>query len=295
MRTYNQLFPELAAYMRREEHTFLIAGNNILQRAVNNARDYAQRSLLFHRAFTFGEITLTGDAVHPLSDVTHYLTRNKIALRSIVRAAVVDAEGNTAPIPIWSYEHAHDLAGRDLETAASWPYRLLVLGSSVTLFPAPSAGTSVTVRLWGPQWLPEVSRLATLPGTVSSAGTVNNLTVSGMASLGVSAGDLAFNVTRNIGATILSASDSALTLSSHIFPTNGETYIIYYFGAPRNDFLVENMYDFLLFRSIFELNLFLKEDQRVGITAEVLQDVWRNVVGWNETVVLNSTEHSNLN
>jgi hypothetical protein len=50
-----------------------------------------------------------------------------------------------------------------------------------------------------------------------------------------------------------------------------------------------------MYRSIFELNFFLKEDERVAISDSMLQLTWQNVVAWNETVVRNSTTDAKLN
>lgn len=60
------------------------------------------------------------------------------------------------------------------------------------------------------------------------------------------------------------------------------------------NFLLDYCFDFLMYRSIYELNFFLKEDQRVGISSALLDDVWKNVINWNKTIVGNTVDDNTL-
>jgi hypothetical protein len=73
----------------------------------------------------------------------------------------------------------------------------------------------------------------------------------------------------------------------------GETFTVYFDAvqwipdfANDNDthWLLDFAFDYMLFRTIVELNFFLKEDARVQISEATLRETWQNVVNWNETV-----------
>lgn len=58
-----------------------------------------------------------------------------------------------------------------------------------------------------------------------------------------------------------------------------------YAGSVVTDFFLENCEDFMLLRSIVELNFFLKEDQRVPISAQAMEDSWKSVLAWDTSLV----------
>ncbi len=60
------------------------------------------------------------------------------------------------------------------------------------------------------------------------------------------------------------------------------------------DFLLENAEDWLLFRSIFELNFFLKEDERVPVSANALREAWESVVKWDSQLINGATDDTTL-
>lgn len=57
-------------------------------------------------------------------------------------------------------------------------------------------------------------------------------------------------------------------------------------------FLLDYCFDILLYRSLAELNIFLKEDERVVITKTAWDEAWRNVVLWNATTEGNTVDVS---
>lgn len=52
-----------------------------------------------------------------------------------------------------------------------------------------------------------------------------------------------------------------------------------------SNFLFHYAFDFLMYRSIVELNFFLKEDERFNVTKTMLEESWRSVVNWDTSLV----------
>ena len=63
----------------------------------------------------------------------------------------------------------------------------------------------------------------------------------------------------------------------------------------ETNFLLTYCFDYMLFRTIYELNFFLKEDARVELTAKVLNEIWENMKSWNSTIIGNSVNDGELN
>lgn len=51
------------------------------------------------------------------------------------------------------------------------------------------------------------------------------------------------------------------------------------------NFLFEYGFDFLMYRSIVELNFFIKEDERFGVNTKLLNDAWGSLTAWDVTLV----------
>lgn len=65
-------------------------------------------------------------------------------------------------------------------------------------------------------------------------------------------------------------------------------------GTAQSSFLFDYCFQLMMFRSIVELNFFLKEDQRVAISSAVLDSLWNNVVQWNANIIGTSVDDANL-
>jgi hypothetical protein len=61
-----------------------------------------------------------------------------------------------------------------------------------------------------------------------------------------------------------------------------------------SNFLLTYCFDFMMFRSIYELNFLLKEDQRFEISMSILASVWESVKDWNSKSVGNAVSNTNL-
>lgn len=60
------------------------------------------------------------------------------------------------------------------------------------------------------------------------------------------------------------------------------------------NFLFDYGYDYLLYRSVHNLNFFLKEDQRFQISASMLSDAWDSLDQWNSELVSPTETEINL-
>lgn len=89
----------------------------------------------------------------------------------------------------------------------------------------------------------------------------------------------------------------------YLYPKPSANYTAYFDGiewiqdwstGSETSFLLDYCFDYLLLRSIYELNLYLKEDMRVPISEKVMADHWQNIIHWNSTVITNSTDNASL-
>lgn len=60
------------------------------------------------------------------------------------------------------------------------------------------------------------------------------------------------------------------------------------------DFFLTYCEDFILFRSIFELNFMLKDDERVKVSSELLADSWATIKEWDDALISQSTDDTSL-
>jgi hypothetical protein len=62
----------------------------------------------------------------------------------------------------------------------------------------------------------------------------------------------------------------------------------------ETSFLLTYCFDFMLFRSIYELNFLLKEDQRFEISMTMLSVAWQSVKDWNSKITGNAVANTDL-
>lgn len=51
------------------------------------------------------------------------------------------------------------------------------------------------------------------------------------------------------------------------------------------NFLLTYGFDFLMYRAIVELNFFIKEDERFGVTQKMINDSWSSLIAWDTSLV----------
>ena len=67
-----------------------------------------------------------------------------------------------------------------------------------------------------------------------------------------------------------------------------------YVDGSEEDFLLDFCFDWLMYRTIQELNFFLKEDERVQLSAKLVQDSWDALVTWNNELQASAVDDANL-
>jgi hypothetical protein len=262
---------------------------------VNNAKDFCQRAIKFHKAYIDVELSINAQSTALLSATVLPGTATSAVLRNVESASLQDSSGTWWPIEVWGYGRWQQHIAMRKEDAPSDIQPFLVLeGDKVFVYPYQTASHKVLMH--GPQWLDDFAKTST---TGNNSSAVSNQLVTAAETFitkGVAVGDLVQNTTTGASALVTAVtSQTVLTLSSHIFTTTPQAYKVWYMSGTQTNFLVENCFDFLMFRSIAELNFFLKEDDRVQISAAVLDSYWNNVKMWNATVVENATNSSSLN
>lgn len=60
------------------------------------------------------------------------------------------------------------------------------------------------------------------------------------------------------------------------------------------DFLLTHCETYMLLRSAYQLNFFLKDDQRINISNAVMDKEWHSVVAWDSNLVVCDTSDANL-
>ena len=58
-----------------------------------------------------------------------------------------------------------------------------------------------------------------------------------------------------------------------------------YVDGTETDFLLANCFDWMLYRCIYELNFFLKEDERVMLSTRLMENSWDALVKWNNELI----------
>lgn len=56
-------------------------------------------------------------------------------------------------------------------------------------------------------------------------------------------------------------------------------------AGTENDFLLDYCFDYMMYRTIAELNYFLKEDQRIQLSVPLVQSAWDSLKAWNASIV----------
>lgn len=67
-----------------------------------------------------------------------------------------------------------------------------------------------------------------------------------------------------------------------------------YSADADTDFFLTHGEDWMLYRSLIELQFYLKEDQRVQIGAAVMQEAWDTMLKWNASLVASKTQAYDL-
>lgn len=308
--TYANLRDAVAAYMHRPADIFLVNGQDMLLRAINNAKNFAQRAVDFEQSRVFAELpNVSLEDGASIDDAVLFGTATPVILKTLKQAFLDRSIGGQFPIDIIGRDAYVTRLKRRFESIASvreandltvsnmFPLSMIQYGQTVFIVPADTnvLGSGVpTLYFDAIQWLPDFA-VTTVTGTASSTVADKLVDVAkNFVSLGVRIGDVLYNTTDGTSAVVTAVESATTLIISANIMISGEAYSIGVTNAAQTNFLLEYCFDFMLFRTIFELNFFLKEDQRVPISGELLASIWDNVMKWNATIVGNVVNDTNL-
>jgi hypothetical protein len=307
MPTYAQLRDKIAAYMHRPAEVFNFNGQDMLLQAVNNAKNFAQRVVDFElsRIFTqLPNVSATNGA--DISGLQLYPSGTAIVAKSLEQAFMATSSGTQFPVDFISrdsyvnrlrrrYDENFSLTGDFSSTAViTHPVAVVQVGSIIYYIPASTTAASITLYFDAIRWLPDFSTTA-LTGTTTATSS-GNLVDAGKTFIttGIRIGDVVTNSVTGASASVIAVvSQTMLTLSADII-TSGQAYSIAYVDATQTNFLLDYCFDFMMFRSIYELNFYLKEDSRVELSDKLMENIWDNVQKWNATIIGNTVSDNNL-
>jgi len=230
--TFLQMQNEVAAYANRANASFVIGSVDILKRAINKARKWAESRHNFELSKVSVRIPsvslTTGGALSTAVDNVDGTTPVNVKL--VERAFLASPTGETFPVELVSRNyHVRRLQRRFenvMTTAEMTPARSTVLfqgfsivqqGGTIYVTPPNSAQfaglTTIPVYLDVVRWRPDYSADA------------------------------------------------------------------------DTDFFLDHCVEFILYRSLYQLNLHLKEDQRIPISKDALADAWDTVIQWDTSLI----------
>jgi hypothetical protein len=230
----------LAGYIGREPGTFVSHGINMLDRAVNQARKYAERRHRFEcardsvviRGLSLADGGLLSSAVS-LSE-----QGRRVSVRTIERAFLPFDDGSGQfQVEVWSRDADMRDTGRQF------------------------AGLSST----DPRQVP-ISQRNTGP----------------------------FRLVRSNDRVYLSPRDANTSATTRDVYMDVVMWLPDYVKDHDTDFFLQHCEDFMLLRSVYQLNFMLKEDQRVTISAGAMAEAWETVLAVDNDAVTGASDDANL-
>jgi len=313
----------VASFMGRDRSTFIRNGFDVLLRACNNARLYAERFVDFELSRVSVEVPNVSIANGGSLDdaVLHSDHTTPVNVKKIKKSFVAFLGNvNTFPVSFYSRDKWLRRVQRNWERirpvdpaiflsvankSVEWwsqeyfgviqQFAVIQMGRQVYLVPADEKATGsdpFTLYFDVLQWLPDYGQEPVI-GVASSttAGKLVN-TVGDFINQDVKIGMAVTNTTTGASATITAIeSGTTLDLNANIFSA-GQSYSI--LTADEDDFLLESCFDWLMYRAIWELNFYLKEDERVQISSALIGDAWNALRSYNENLIMQATDDVDL-
>lgn len=323
MPTANDLLTAVASFMGRERSTFIKNGHDVLLQAANNARLYAERMIDFELSRKMVDVpNVSLSTGGDLDDaVLHDNPSTPVNVKKIIRPFVTFAgQTNTFPIAFYSRNSWLRRVQRNWERirpidpaiffspankSIEWwtqeyfgiiqQFACMQSARKIYLVPADEKAVgaeTITMYFDVYAWLPNYGETE-FNGT-ATATTTNKLIDSAADFIdeGAHVGMVVRNTDNQTEAVVLAVEDTnTLLLNADIFATD-ENYRI--MVANETDFLLESCFDWLLYRCVFELNFFVKEDERVGLSTQLMTDAWNAMRAWNENLISQSVDDSDL-
>ncbi len=318
--TANDLMTATASFMGRERSTFIRNGFDCLLQATNNARLYAERMVDFELSRVSVEVpnvSLT-DGGSLDSAVLHSDHTTPVNVKKIKKAFITfPNNSNTFPVSFYSrdkwlrrvqrnWERLRPIdpavfANKNVEWWSSdffgsvQQFAVVQMARKVYLTPADERifnSPNVTLYFDVLQWLPLYGKTTLIGSTTSTTASKLVASAAHFVTDGVHIGMVVRNTTTGAEAIVAAVeSETSLLLNSNIF-ASGNAYSIPV--AKESDFLLDACFDWLLYRSVWELNFMLKEDERVQLSQTLITDAWNALRCWNENLLLQSVDDSDL-
>lgn len=318
--TVNDLMNAVAAFLGRDRSNFYKNGRDCLLQACNNARLYAERVVDFELSrlsVDVPNVSLTdGGSLDNAVDHTDGIT--PVSVKKI-KKAFIQLPGNTGSYPIAFYSRdkwlrrvqrkVERLTPLDLSfflpNPVNWTmeslmgsvrqFAVIQSGRTVLLVPADTTtwpGGTLTLYFDVLKWLPAYGTTARTGSATSTSASHLVASAATFITWAIQVGMVVRNTTDSTQAMVTAVnSQNDLTLSSDIF-ISGEAYSIT--TAAETDFLLDSCFDWLMYRTIWELNYFLKEDERVQLSTDLIRDAWEALKAWNENLISQSVDDVDL-
>lgn len=317
------------AYMLRSSAALTKDGVDLVLLAANKAKLWAQRQLDFELAKTSVDMTINSTDGGLLSTATDHFSGNPVAVNKIERAFIsYDSGQGYRPIELAdrttqvrrltaAWEGVEYSATRRnypqnygmlMPTLVRQANRVYVWPNTTEVFPNGTAAIALDVVQWMPEYT-QPADVVTLSG-VTSPVTAGTYTLFGTYNdnnvYSASVSGTRYYLWREIvsggwivSATIGDASASPRwngpttdAVDGSYAPTGGTGTITITSATPAidTDFFLDYCHDWMLYKTCMELNLFLKDAQRVAIDAGMVDAAWLSVVSWNDTLMNSDTQ-----
>ena len=106
--------------------------------------------------------------------------------------------------------------------------------------------------------------------------------------------DSPFIVVQNGSKIFVAPADSNVVGGTQIVYLDAYLWLPPYVTGMENDFILDNCFDWLMYRCIHELNFFLKEDERVALSTKLMQESWDAMVKWNNELIKSAVDDVDL-
>lgn len=237
--TFGDFKSMVAAYMNRETSVFTVNGVDLLARAVNQAKRWAEKQHDFEAARMSAKLpnfsVTTGGKIS--SVVSNDEPGKIVAVKTIERAFLPFSDGSgTFPIEVVSRAVHQNRVRRKYED--------YIISNPKTL-------PTLTVNYW--QLVRWSDLLYLVPADVNGLGT--------------ELFDLGLDIVR---------------------------WLPEYSASTDEDFLLTYCEEFMLFRSVLQLNFLVKEDQRVPISTKAVQDAWEGVLRWDNGQISGTNDDATM-
>jgi len=306
MSNYSELRDAVSGYMHRSPEVFYFNNQDLLLRAVNNAKNFTQRALNLEEAKFFGELNDVAYTDGVDTSVLKVFGENTLKRTKLVRRVFLPTVDRVSQYPIdfvsrdayvsrvkrrYEYVALQENAKSNADQG-TFPTTATIVGRKVFVV---NTGTSRgSLYFDALEWLPDFAPVPVTGVSTSTSSSQLVASAGGFVTAGVRIGDVVYNTTDGTSAVVTAVvSASVLALNADIFVT-GETYRIDVTPDSQTNFLLDTCFDYMLFRSVYELNFYLKEDTRVQLSDKLLENLWNNVIRWNETLIMNSVDDSTL-